>query len=116
MGKRHLQAYAGGADWESCKLESVGERDTNRTAVGKPRVGMALPESCNASGDTYAAPGSMDGSGAYLKCLYANAHSVRNKQDELEALVSFQSYDIIGTSETWWNVSHKPVCARATMM
>ena len=28
------------------------------------------------------------------------------KQDELEVLVSSQSYDIIGISETWWHESH----------
>ena len=31
---------------------------------------------------------------------------MRNKQDELEMLVSSQNYDIIGISETWWNESH----------
>ncbi|KAK4806138.1 hypothetical protein QYF61_001061 [Mycteria americana] len=31
---------------------------------------------------------------------------MRNKQDELEALVISQSYDIIGISETRWNESH----------
>ncbi|KAK4830989.1 hypothetical protein QYF61_014560 [Mycteria americana] len=31
---------------------------------------------------------------------------MRNKQDELEALVSSQNYDIIGISEIWWNESH----------
>ncbi|KAK4809582.1 hypothetical protein QYF61_025025 [Mycteria americana] len=32
---------------------------------------------------------------------------MRNKQDELEGLVSSQSYDIIGVSGTWWNESHE---------
>ncbi|KAK4806215.1 hypothetical protein QYF61_001138 [Mycteria americana] len=67
---------------------------------------MASPEDGNASGNIYAAPGSMEGSGAYPKCLYTNACSMRNKQDELEALVSSQSYDVIGISEIWWNESH----------
>ena len=38
--------------------------------------------------------------------MYTNTHSIRNKQDELEALVHSQSYDVIGISETWWNESH----------
>lgn len=29
-----------------------------------------------------------------------------NKREELEVLVSSQSYDIIGSSESWWNESH----------
>jgi len=84
----------------------VGEGDTNRRAEGKPRVGMASPEGGNASGNIYAAPGRMEGSGGHLKCLYTSACSTRNKQDELEALVSSQSYGIVGFSDTRWNESH----------
>ena len=67
---------------------------------------MALPEGGNASGNTYTAPGSTGGSGMYRKCWYTSTCSMRNKQDELEALVSSRSYNIIGISETWWNESH----------
>jgi len=74
--------------------------------VGKPRVGVALPEGGNAGGNICTAPGSTEGSGPYLKCFYASACSMRNKQDELEVLVSSQSYDVVGVSETWWNESH----------
>lgn len=74
--------------------------DTNRIGVGKPRVDMASPEGGNASGNIYTAPGSRETSGAYLRCLYANACSMRNKQDELEVLVSSQSYGILGITET----------------
>ena len=81
----------------------MGEGDPNRRAEGKPRVGMASPEHSNASENTYTAPGSTEGSGAHLKCLYTNARSMRNEQDELEALISSQSYDVIGISETSWN-------------
>ncbi|KAK4810955.1 hypothetical protein QYF61_013363 [Mycteria americana] len=67
---------------------------------------MASPEGGNASGNIYAAPGSTEGSGAHLKCLCTNARNMRNKPDEMEVLVSSQSYDVIGISETWWNESH----------
>jgi len=67
---------------------------------------VALPEGGNASGNIYAAPGSPKGSGAYLKYLYTKTFSMRNKQDELEALVSSQNHEIIGINETWWNDSH----------
>jgi len=43
------------------------------------------------------------GSGAYLKCSYTNACSMRNKWDELEALVLSQSCDIVGISKIWWD-------------
>ena len=42
---------------------------------------------------------------AHLKCFYTNARSMRNNQEELEALAQSQCYDIIGISETWWEES-----------
>lgn len=75
-------------------------------AVGKPRVDMASPEGGNASKNIYTAPGSKEGSRVYMKCLYTNACSIRNKQDELGVLLTMQNYDIIAISETCWNDSH----------
>ncbi|GAB0182398.1 hypothetical protein GRJ2_000705100 [Grus japonensis] len=45
-------------------------------------------------------------SGAQLKCLYANAWSMGNEQEELETCVCLQGYDIIGITETWWDSSY----------
>lgn len=67
---------------------------------------MALSEGGKANHSIYADSGSAAGSGAHLKCLYANTHNMRKKKDKLEALVFFQSHDIIGISETWWDESH----------
>lgn len=39
-----------------------------------------------------------------MKCFYTNAHSMRNKQEELEALAQSQSYNT-GINETWWEES-----------
>ncbi|PKU27536.1 rna-directed dna polymerase from mobile element jockey-like [Limosa lapponica baueri] len=39
---------------------------------------------------------------AQLKCIYTNAHSMGNKQDELEAIVQQDSYDVVAITETWW--------------
>ncbi|GAB0186493.1 hypothetical protein GRJ2_001114600 [Grus japonensis] len=39
------------------------------------------------------------------QCFCTNARSMRNKQEELEALALSQCYDIIGISETWWEES-----------
>ena len=41
-----------------------------------------------------------------LRCLYTNAHSMGNKQEEVGATVWFESYDIVTIMETWWNDSH----------
>jgi len=41
-----------------------------------------------------------------LKCLYTNAHSMGNKQEELEIHVWAGDYDLVGITETWWDRSH----------
>ncbi|PKU31497.1 mitochondrial fission process protein 1 [Limosa lapponica baueri] len=46
------------------------------------------------------------GSIAQLKCIYSNVHSIGNKQDELEAIVQQENYDIVAITETWWDDSH----------
>jgi len=43
---------------------------------------------------------------AQLKCLYTSAHSLRNKQDELETVMNLKSYDLVAITETWWDDSH----------
>ncbi|KAJ7423110.1 hypothetical protein BTVI_11074 [Pitangus sulphuratus] len=45
-------------------------------------------------------------SAAQLKCVYTNAHSVGNKQEELEAIVQQESCDVVTITETWWDDSH----------
>ncbi|GAB0186348.1 mitochondrial enolase superfamily member 1 [Grus japonensis] len=44
--------------------------------------------------------------GAQLKCLYANARSMGNKQEDLETCVCLQGYDLIGITEMWWDSSY----------
>jgi len=43
---------------------------------------------------------------AQLKYLYTNAHSMGNKQEELEATVLLESYDLVSITETWWDQCH----------
>ena len=43
---------------------------------------------------------------AQLKCLHTNARSMGNKQEELEATVLLESYDLVAITETWWDESH----------
>ena len=40
-----------------------------------------------------------------LKCIYANERSMGNKQEELEAIVQQDSYDLVAIMETWWDDS-----------
>jgi len=42
---------------------------------------------------------------AWLKRLYTNAHNRGNKQEELEATVLLESYDLVALTETWWDES-----------
>lgn len=43
---------------------------------------------------------------AQLKCLYTNAHSMGNKQEELETMVQLENYYLIAIPETWWDEEH----------
>ena len=40
---------------------------------------------------------------AQLRCLYTNARTMGNKQEELEATVRWESYDTVAFMEMWWN-------------
>ena len=44
--------------------------------------------------------------GAQCNCLYANACSMGNKQEELETCARLQGYDVTGITETWWDGSY----------
>ena len=41
-----------------------------------------------------------------LKCIYTNARSMGNKQEELEVTVQQANYDLVALTETWWDNSH----------
>ncbi|KAK4816845.1 hypothetical protein QYF61_023967 [Mycteria americana] len=43
---------------------------------------------------------------AQLQCLYTNARSMGNKQEELETIVHQENYDMVAITETWWDDSH----------
>lgn len=45
-------------------------------------------------------------SGAHLKSLYTNAHSMGNEQEESEVCLRLQDYDLFGITEMWWDGSH----------
>jgi len=43
---------------------------------------------------------------AQMKWCYTNTHSMGNKQEDLEATMLLESYDLIALIETWWDESH----------
>jgi len=43
---------------------------------------------------------------AQLKCVYTNARSIGNKQEELEAIIQQDGYDLVAITEAWWDNSH----------
>ena len=47
-----------------------------------------------------------------LKCIYTNVSSKGNKQQELEAIVQPENYNVVTITETWWDNSHN---CKATM-
>ena len=87
---------------QSCVLN---EEDSpfcrKNTRVGVRLVAMETPEYGHEGIRATATPKE-----AQLRCLYTNAHSMGNKQEELEAIVQSESYDIVAITETWWNDSH----------
>ncbi|PKU36538.1 hypothetical protein llap_13164 [Limosa lapponica baueri] len=84
-----------------CAPEVIG---ANREIQAKHLKGMS-------PGDWHtgiaAAPTSKSAStGNQLKCHYANACSMGNKQEDLEMCAHLQSYDHTGITETWWDGSY----------
>jgi len=55
-----------------------------------------VPRGQHRRGSSAAFPGKSAQLGASLKCLYANADSTGDKQEELEVCVQLQGYDLIG--------------------
>ena len=45
-----------------------------------------------------------------LKCVFTNACSMGNKQEELEAIVQQANYDLVAITKTWWDHSHDKCC------
>ena len=50
-----------------------------------------------------------------IRACYFNARSIRNKFDELQALVYLENYDIIGVTETWINSSDRDYLAEYSL-
>ena len=68
-----------------------GEGDKTRLARNEPRHGIPILEKRSVD---------------QLKCIYTNARSLGNKQEELEAIVRQGNYDVVTTTETWWDDLH----------
>ncbi|KAK4806350.1 hypothetical protein QYF61_017219 [Mycteria americana] len=51
-------------------------------------------------------PKKVTGSIAQPKCIYTSARSMGNKQEELEAVVQQENYDMVAITEAWWDDSH----------
>ncbi|PKU34846.1 nipped-b-like protein [Limosa lapponica baueri] len=51
-------------------------------------------------------PKKVTGPVAHLKCFCTNACSMGNKQEELEAIVQLENYDVVAIAEMWWDDSH----------
>jgi len=43
---------------------------------------------------------------AQLKCIYTNACSMGNKQEEMEAIIRQDGYDLVTVTEMWWDDSN----------
>lgn len=73
-----------------------GEGNKTRTSRGEPRemmMGLGVRQVTQ------------------LKCIYKNAHSMGNKQEDLEAIVWQANYDFLAIMKTWWDCSHNSSAA-----
>ncbi|GAB0195784.1 hypothetical protein GRJ2_002043700 [Grus japonensis] len=98
-------------------LQRIAQRRAGRTAAHSKRRGdePGAPDATGTNRETLgeyikripAAPANKSASsGTKLKCLYTNARSMGNKQEELETCARLQGYDLIGITETWWDRSY----------
>ena len=85
---------------EPGSTEAIGKG--NREAEGKYSEGLKELSSKKATRPT-----------AQLKCLYMNAHSSGNKQEELEATIVLDNYDITMTSLVDSKLDKSQKCALA---
>ena len=81
---------ASGAHRKSFKLTMTGEGDGTGLTRQEPR-GIMLELGVRQM--------------TRLKYIYTNAHSMSNKQEELEAIVHQANYDLANITETWWDCS-----------
>ncbi|GAB0204056.1 hypothetical protein GRJ2_002871200 [Grus japonensis] len=101
-GKAQANAYNWGisqANQSSDKCPTTVSQDENQKANHLKGV-------CGYGGPSCITPGKPPHSIISWKCLYTNAHSMGNKQEELEVCVQSQGHDLIAITETWWDSSH----------
>ncbi|KAK4820817.1 hypothetical protein QYF61_007211 [Mycteria americana] len=85
-----------GAQLKLCRVE-LGDTELIGAKRETPVKYLKAHKGCSSMKETWTT--------AQLKCLYTNAHSMGNKQEELEAIVHQENYDIVAITETWWDDS-----------
>lgn len=81
------------------------ERDKTRLSSDEQWDGVPKLEEVSTNGTLQSASPGVGSKVPHLKCFYNDAHSMRNKQEELESLAHSQKFVIIGTGESWWDES-----------
>ena len=74
---------------------SMGKDGVQRNGVGQGDAGNATVLG-NPRSPIKTARGKVQ-----LKCLYTNACSLSNKQDELETVMHLENYDLVAITEIW---------------
>ncbi|KAK4817118.1 hypothetical protein QYF61_027981 [Mycteria americana] len=88
--------YAG-AQLKLCRVE-LGDTEAIGAKRETPVKHLKAHKGCSSMKETRVT--------AQLKCLYTKACSTGNKQEELEAIVHQENYDMVAITETWWDDSH----------
>ena len=108
--QEYTREQASWAHYEGFKLEVLGEGDELLSYREEPENPVNLGSS---GGKPHIClRGLWEGSyrkavhlKAQLKCLYTNACSMGNKQEELETMVHLENFGLIAIMETWWDDS-----------
>ncbi|KAK4818853.1 hypothetical protein QYF61_020072 [Mycteria americana] len=87
-----------GAQLKLCRVE-LGDTEAIGAKRETPVKHLKAHKGCSSMKETWMT--------AQLKCLYTNACSMGNKQEELEAIVHQENCDIVAITETWWDDLHK---------
>ncbi|PKU41110.1 hypothetical protein llap_8580 [Limosa lapponica baueri] len=110
-GEKDLCTGLGRAHQTGFKLDLKGEGDETSSRDVRVFDGLEITDAPGNGQVEVKASSSKKVAGpiAQLKCFYTNARSMGNKQEELEAVVQQENYDVhprMGSTEMWWDDSH----------
>ncbi|GAB0209016.1 hypothetical protein GRJ2_003367300 [Grus japonensis] len=104
-GVQSGNAHAIASNWGISSANQSSDKCPVAASQDENQKANHLKGMCDYGGPSCTPPGKPPCSITPLKCLYTNARSRGNKQEELEVCVRLQGQDLIAITETWWDSS-----------